>query len=162
MYFTLLLLPTSGNWRTVMGGLLSGIGGFFESVGKDAVHDSQHLWNTAIKDAKAGAHDVATAVRSNDAANANAGSWFDKGEQYVEHTIDQGRAWLSQHGGVAGKAAADYIGFEEGAGKALVDTAKGLVQLSNNVQALENPLEWAANPGANIARLKAGVQTSRG
>jgi hypothetical protein len=157
-----LFLPTSVTGGTVMGGFLSGIGGFFESVGKDAVHDTEHLWNTAVKDAKAGAPAVATAVRSNDAANAKAGSWFDKGEQCVEHKIDQGRALLSQHGSVAGKAASDYIGFEEGVGKSLYDTGKGFVQLSNNVQALENPLELAANPGANIARLKAGVQAVEG
>jgi hypothetical protein len=145
-----------------MGGFLSGIGGFFESVDKDAVHDGQHLWNTAVKDAKAGAQAVATAVRSTDAANAKSGSWFDKEEQYVEHEIDQGRTWLSKHGGVAGKVASNYIGFNEGVAKSLYDTGKGLVQVSNNVQALENPLEWATNPGANIARLKAGAQAVEG
>jgi hypothetical protein len=36
------------------------------------------------------------------------------------------------------------------------------VQLSYNAQQLENPLEWAANPGANIARLKSGFQAAVG
>jgi predicted nucleic acid-binding protein len=145
-----------------MGGLLGSIGGFFKHVGSDVVHDGQHLRNTAVNGAKAGAHAVATAVRSSDAANAKAMSWLDSGEQFVEGKIDQGRSWLRQHGGVAGQVASDYIGFTEGADKALFDTAKGVVQLANNVQALGNPLEWAANPGANIARVKAGVQAVEG
>jgi hypothetical protein len=35
----------------------------------------------------------------------------------------------------------------------------GLVQLADGVQSLTNPLEWSANPDANIARLKSAGQT---
>jgi hypothetical protein len=64
MYFTLLFLPTSNNWRTVMGGFLMRHRRVLRKrwQGRRARY-SQHLWNTAIKDAKAGAHDVATAHR---------------------------------------------------------------------------------------------------
>src|SRR5262249_48487562 len=44
-------------------------------------------------------------------------------------------------------------------GTSLYGAGKGLVQLADGVQSLANPLEWAANPDANIARLKSGAQT---
>jgi hypothetical protein len=147
-------------------GWFDSVSGFFEGAGKDIVHAAKggykaaadgHLWDTALNVAKAGVHVVGTVVHDNDAEKAQIGSWIDSGEQYVEHKVDQGRAWLRQHGGAAGQAASDYIGFEEGVGESLYGAAKGLVQLADSAQSLANPIEWAVNPSANIARLKSGA-----
>ena len=67
---------------------------------------------------------------------------------------------MSEHGGVAGKVASAQIGLVEGVGVSLYDAGKGIVQLADGVASLNNPLEWAANPGANIARLKSGVEAA--
>ena len=98
-----------------------------------------------------------SAVRSVDAAKQQVGSWIDQGEKYVEHKVDDGRAWLQEHGGVAGQVASDMIGFSEGLDVAVYDAGKGIVQLADGAASLANPLEWAANPDANVARVKAVV-----
>jgi hypothetical protein len=143
-------------------GWLDSVGGFFKHVGEDTAHVAEDGWNTAFKAAKAGANAVGTAVRDSDAETARVGAWFDSGEQYAVDKINDGRAWLRQHGGVAGKVASDYIGFEEGVGESVYGAAKGLVQLGYEAQALSNPLEWAANPDANIARVKSAISSAEG
>jgi hypothetical protein len=170
------------NWRTVMSVFGDALG-FVKSVGQnswDAVkgvvaggthlaedgyklatdsHYREQAWNTAINDAKAAANLTATAVRDGDAAKEQFGSWIDSGEKFLENKVDDGRAWLRQHGGIAGQAASDWIGFQEGVGQSLYDAGKGLVQLADGVQSLTNPVEWAVNPDANVARVKSVVNS---
>jgi hypothetical protein len=147
-------------------GLLDSVGGFFKGDGDGIAHTAGNgykaasdAWNTAVEDAKAGANVVATVVRDADANKEQIGSWIDSKEQQLEQKVDEGRAWLRQNGGVSGQVASAQIGLVEGVGTSLYGAGKGLVQLADGVQSLTNPLEWAANPGANIARLKSGVQT---
>src|SRR5215475_10335656 len=146
-------------------GLLDSVGGFIKDAGDGIAHAAgdgykaaSDAWNTAVEDAKEAAHAVGTAVRDVDAAKEKIGAWIDSKEQQLEHKVDEGRAWLRQNGGVAGQVASDQIGLVEGVGTSLYDAGKGLVQLADGVQSLTNPLEWAANPDANIARLKSGAQ----
>jgi hypothetical protein len=127
-----------------------GIGHAAENASKAA----SDAWNTAVEDAKAGANAVATVVRDVDAKKQQIGAWIDSKEQQLEHKVDEGRAWLRENGGVAGKLASDQIGLVEGVGTSLYDAGKGIVKLADGVNSLTNPLEWAANPGANVARLK--------
>lgn len=122
-------------------------------------HYREQAWNSALDDAKAAANFAQTAVRSDESIKQQFGSWIDSGEKYLENKVDEGRAWLSQHGGVAGQAASDWIGFQEGVGASVYGAGKGLVQLADGAQSLTNPIEWAANPGANVARLKSTVTT---
>lgn len=147
-------------------GLLDNVGGFIKDAGHDIAHAAGNgykaasdAWNTAVEDAKAAANVVGTVVRDADAKKEQIGAWIDSKEQQLEHKVDDGRAWLREHGGVAGKLASDQIGLVEGVGTSLYDAGKGIVKLADGVNSLTNPLEWAANPGANIARLKSGVQT---
>jgi len=143
-------------------GFLDNVGGFFKDAGHaagDGYKAAGDAWNTAVEDAKASANVVGTAVRDADAKKEQIGSWIDSKEQQLEHKADEGRALLRQNGGVAGQIASDQIGLVEGVGTSLYGAGKGLVQLADGVQSLTNLLEWVANPGANIARLKSGVQT---
>ena len=116
-------------------------------------------FNTAVEEAKAGANAVATVVRDADAKKQQIGAWIDAKEQQLEHKVDEGRAWLRENGGVAGKVASDQIGLVEGVGTSLYGAGKGIVQLADGVTSLTNPLEWAANTGANVARLKSAGET---
>jgi hypothetical protein len=116
-------------------------------------------WKSAFNDAKAAAGLLGTGVRSLDAAKDQFGSWIDSGEKDLTNKIDEGRAWLRQHGGVAGQIASDQIGFAEGVGESLYGAGKGVVQLADTAGSLANPIEWAANPSANIARVKSTVNT---
>jgi hypothetical protein len=116
-------------------------------------------WKSAFNDAKAAAGLLGTGVRSLDAAKEKVGSWIDSGEKDLTNKIDAGRAWLRQHGGVAGQIASDQIGFAEGVGESLYSAGKGVVQLADTAGSLANPIEWAANPSANIARVKSTVNT---
>ena len=147
-------------------GLLDSVGGFIKDAGDGIAHAAGNgykaagdAWNTAVEDAKAAANVVGTVVRDADAKKEQLGAWIDTKEQQLEHKVDEGRAWLRQNGGVAGQNASDQIGLVEGVGTSLYGAGKGLVQLADGVQSLTNPLEWAANPDANVARLKSGVQT---
>jgi endonuclease G, mitochondrial len=116
-------------------------------------------WKSALNDAKSAGEFLGTGVRSLDAAKVQFGSLIDSGEEYLENKVDDGRAWLRQHGGVAGQVASDWIGFGEGIDISVYDAGKGLVQLADGAGSLANPIEWAANPSANIARVKSTVST---
>jgi hypothetical protein len=147
-------------------GFLDNVGGFFKDAGDGIAHAEGNglnaagdAWNTAVEDAKAGANVVATAVRDADAKKEQIGAWIDAKEQQLEHKVDEGRAWLRQNGGVAGQVASAQIGLVEGGATSVYGAGKGLVQLADGAQSLTNPLEWAANPDANIARLKSAGQT---
>jgi hypothetical protein len=147
-------------------GVLDSVGGFIKDAGDGIAHAAGNgykaasdAFDTAIEDAKAAAHTVGNVVREVDAAKEKVGAWIDQKEQQIEHKVDDGRAWLREHGGVVGKVASDQIGLVEGVGTSLYGAGKGIVQLADGVSSLTNPLEWAANPDANIARLKSGAQT---
>jgi hypothetical protein len=147
-------------------GLLDNVGGILKQAGDGIASAAEHTskaasdaWNTAVEDAKAGANAVATAVRDADAKKQQIGAWIDAKEQQLEHKVDEGRAWLRENGGVAGKVASAQIGLVEGIGTSLYGAGKGIVQLADGVTSLTNPLEWAANPGANVARLKSAGET---
>lgn len=63
-----------------------------------------------------------------------------------------------QHGGFVGKALAENvsnsIGLVEGAGLAVYDMGKGVVQLADGAGKLVNPLEWATHGDRNLQRLE--------
>jgi endonuclease G, mitochondrial len=154
----------------LLGSVLSSIGHGLGDAGKAVVHGAEdgakavasgaeHGWQSALNDAKAAAGFVGTGVRSLDAAKEQLGSWIDSGEKGLTNKIDEGRAWLRQHGGVVGQIASDQIGFDEGVGESVYDAGKGLVQLADTAGSVANPLEWAANPRANLARVESGVNT---
>lgn len=147
-------------------GLLDNVGGFVREAGDGIAHAAEKTskaasdaWNTAVEEAKSGANAVATVVRDADAKKEQIGAWIDSKEQQLEHKVDEGRAWLRQNGGVAGQVASAQIGLVEGVATSVYDAGKGIVQLADGVTSLTNPLEWAANPDANIARLKSAGQT---
>jgi hypothetical protein len=147
-------------------GVLDSVGGFIKDAGhslanvaESGVKAASNAFDTAVEDAKAAAHAVGNVVREVDAAKEKVGAWIDQKEQQLEHKVDDGRAWLREHGGVAGQVVSDQIGLVEGVGTSLYGAGKGIVQLADGVSSLTNPLEWAANPDANIARLKSGAQT---
>jgi hypothetical protein len=147
-------------------GLLDNVGGFVKAAGDGISHAAESTskaasdaWNTAVEEAKSGANAVATVVRDADAKKQQIGAWIDTKEQQLEHKVDEGRAWLRENGGVAGQVASAQIGLVEGVATSVYGAGKGLVQLADGAQSLANPLEWAANPDANIARLKSAGQT---
>jgi hypothetical protein len=143
-------------------GLVKGVGenawdGVKGTVG--GATDKQ-MWNSAVKDAKAAANFAGTAVRNTDAAKEQLGSCIDSAEKCVENNVDKGRAWLRRNGGDAGQVASDFIGFQEGVGTSVYGAGKGLVQLADGEQSLTNPIDWAANPSANVARVKSAFNTA--
>lgn len=147
-------------------GLLDNVSGLVKQAGdgishaaEKTAHAASDAWNSAVEEAKTGANVVATVVRDVDTKKQQAGAWIDSKEQQIEHAVDDGRAWLRQHGGVAGQVASDQIGLVEGVATSVYGTGKGLVQLADGVASLTNPLEWAANPDANIGRLKSAGHT---
>lgn len=147
-------------------GIIDNVGGLIKDAGNGIAHAAEKTsqvasdaFNTAVEEAKSGAHVVATVVRDADEKKQQIGAWIDAKEQQLEHTIDQGRAWLRDNGGVAGKVASAQIGLVEGVATSVYGAGKGIVQLADGVSSLANPLEWAANPDANLARLKSAGQT---
>jgi hypothetical protein len=142
---------------------LSDAGGFIVDSAKDGAKavasGVEDGWKSAVNDAEAAANFAATVVRTVDGAEEQVGSGIDSGETYLENKVDEGRAWLRQHGGVAGQGVSGTIGFAEGVGVSVYEAGKGLVQLADGVGSLANPIEWAANPSANIARVKSMVDT---
>ena len=103
---------------------------FAEHVGGSMVNDTAHLaedgyklatdsnyreqaWHSALNHVKAAANFGKAAIRSVDAAKDQLGSMINSGEQYLEKKVDDGRAWLRQHGGVAGQVLSDQVGFDE-------------------------------------------------
>ena len=142
-----------------VGGLAKQAGDGIASAAENTSKAASDAWNTAVEDAKAGANAVATSVRDADAKKQQIGAWIDSKEQQLEHKVDEGRAWLRQNGGVAGQVASAQIGLVEGVATSVYGAGKGLVQLADGVTSLTNPLEWAANPDANIARLKSAGHT---
>jgi len=158
-------------------GLFGDALGLAKDVGDSVVSDGVHLaedgyrlatdshyreqaWNSAVSDAKAAANSAASAVRTADAAKEQLGSGIDSGEKYLEKKIDEGRSWLRENGGAVGQATSDDIGLVEGGAVSVYDAGKGLVQLENGVQSLTSPMEWLANPSANVARVKSVVNSA--
>jgi hypothetical protein len=100
--------------------------------------------------------------RTIDAKKEQLGQSIDSAEKSLEDKVDNGRAWLRQHGGLAGQAISDLTGVAEGIDVSVYDAGKGLVQLADGAGQLANPLEWAANPQANIGRLKSVASAAEG
>jgi hypothetical protein len=158
------------HWRIVMSifgdalSLAKNVGGRVVNGAEHLAEDSYKLatdgsyreqaWNSALNDVKAAANFGKDAIRSVDAAKDKLGSAIDSGEQYLENKVDDGRAWLWQHGGVGGEELSDQIGVGEGVARSLYDAGKGVVQIADGASSLMNPLEWAANPDANVDRIK--------
>ena len=101
-------------------GIIDNVGGLFKAAGNGITHAAEKTskaasdaWNTAVEEANAGANVVTTAVRDADAKKEQIGAWIDSKEQQLEHTVDEGRAWLRQNGGVAGQVASAQIGLAE-------------------------------------------------
>ncbi len=142
-----------------VGGLLKDAGNGIAQAAEKTSHAAGDAFSTAVEEVKAGASAVATVVRNVDATKQQIGAWIDAKEQQLEHAIDDGRAWLRDNGGVAGKVASAQIGLVEGVATSVYGAGKGIVQLADGAGSLVNPLEWAANPDANIARLKSAGHT---
>jgi hypothetical protein len=147
-------------------GIIDTVGGAIKDAGDGIAHAAEKTskaasdaWNTAVEEAKAGAHVVATVVRDADEKKQQIGAWIDSKQQQLEHKVDEGRAWLRENGGVAGQVASAQIGLVEGVATSVYGAGKGIVQLADGAASLANPLEWAANPDANLARLKSAGHT---
>jgi hypothetical protein len=70
------------------------------------------------------------------------------------NVVDEGRAWLRQHGGGLMQAASEWIGFEEGVGESHYGAGKGLVQLAQGAQSLTDridglPIRLPTSPASN-------------
>jgi hypothetical protein len=105
--------------------------------------------------AKSAINGVVDAQRATDKVMSQAGGVIDSGVNSAEHRIDNARAWLRQNGGVAGQVASNnMIGVNEGAALGLYGMGKGVVQMAHGASELVNPVEWAANPHANIERIQ--------
>jgi hypothetical protein len=143
-----------------VGGFVRDAGGAIADTAKSGAKAAGDAFDTAVETAKAGANAVVTTVREVDEAKEKVGSWIDSKAQQLEHKVDEGRAWLRENGGVAGKVASAQIGLVEGVATSVYGAGKGLVQLADGVSSVASPLEWAANPDKNIARLKSGVETA--
>jgi len=128
-------------------------------IARDAVN---HIAQTATTVTKDAVDFVRTRVRAADENKAQLGALIDSGKKHLESQVDDARAWLREHGGIPGQTLSAEIGVYEGAAVAIYDAGKGVVQLADGALSLVNPLEWLANPDANIERLKSvanGVET---
>lgn len=90
------------------------------------------------------------------------GGKIDDAVEGAEKAVDGFRKDLvefgEEHGGFVGKALAENvsnsIGLVEGAGLAVYDMGKGVVQLADGAGKLLNPLEWATHGDRNLQRLE--------
>lgn len=90
------------------------------------------------------------------------GSAIDGAVESAEQAVDGFRDGLvnagEQYGGVVGGTLArnvsNTIGVVEGAGLAIYDMGKGVVQIADGAGKLVSPLQWAARPAENLARLE--------
>ncbi len=114
---------------------------------------------TALQDAQ---HWVGDRLDDVDHAKDWVGGKIDGAVQGAEHAVDDFRHGIvdfgEQHGGFVGKALAENvsnsIGLVEGAGLAVYDMGKGVVQLADGAGKLANPLEWATHGDRNLQRLE--------
>lgn len=132
----------------------------------DGVGDAVEAGGKALQGAQ---HWVGDRLDDVDHAKDWVGGKIDGAVQGAEHAVDGFRKDLVQfgqeHGGFVGKALAEdvsnSIGLVEGAGLAVYDMGKGVVQLADGASKLVNPLEWATHADRNVQRLetvgKAGV-----
>lgn len=103
-----------------------------------------------------------------DHAEAAVGATIDGAVHDAEKSVDGFRhdleTFAQEHGGVIGgaiaKSVSDGIGLTEGAGLAVYDMGKGIVQLADGAGKLVNPLEWAAHGGDNLQRLQTVGKTA--
>jgi len=140
----------------------SGGGGLWGWVKSTAGHVASTVSTVArdgVHDVEGGVDTVVNAQRNMDAANSKIGGTIDSWVSGAEHTTDNVRAWLRQHGGAAGQVASDAIGFNEGAALSLYGMGKGVVQMADDAMDLDNPVEWMADPQANIDRIKSTVNS---
>jgi len=117
-------------------------------------HTAGLVTSTVMGAVKSAFNLVTQNQRTQDANTSTVGGWIDSKVNLAEQWVDSGRTWLSQHGGVPGKIIADQIGFQEGGTISLYGMAKGLVQMGYGAAQLVNPVEWVANPQANVQRLQ--------
>ena len=123
------------------------------------VGDAVDAGGKALQDAR---HWVGDRLDDVDHAKEWVGSKIDGAVQGAEHAVDGFRHDLvdfgEQHGGFVGKALAENVsnglGLVEGAGLAVYDMGKGVVQLADGAGKLVNPLEWAAHGEQNLQRLE--------
>jgi hypothetical protein len=138
-----------------IGSVISGAASWVKNTAEDAVD--------AGADALKGAQDfVGDRLDDIDQAKDWVGGKIDGAVQGAEHAVDGFRQDLvefgEEHGGIVGKALAENvsntIGVVEGAGLAVYDMGKGVVQLADGASKLVNPLEWATHGGENLQRLE--------
>lgn len=138
-----------------LGGAISGAASWVGSKVEGAVEEGEQ--------AIAGAQQwVGDRLDDVDHAEQWVGGKIDGAVQGAEHAVDGFRNDLvqfgEQHGGVVGgavaQAASSGIGVVEGAGLAVYDMGKGIVQLADGAGKLINPLEWATHGTENLQRLQ--------
>lgn len=101
------------------------------------------------------------------AIKADIGESIDEAVDSAERSIDDFRddieAFGAEHGGFVGERLGEQLsnslGVVEGAGLAVYDMGKGVVQLADGASQLVNPLEWIARPERNMDRLEATGHT---
>lgn len=138
-----------------IGSVIGGAASWVKNAAEDAVD--------AGADALKGAQDfVGDRLDDLDQAKDWVGDKIDGAVQDAEHAVDGFRQDLvefgQEHGGIVGKTLAENvsntIGVVEGAGLAVYDMGKGVVQLADGASKLVNPLEWATHGGENLQRLE--------
>ncbi|MFC4819282.1 DNA/RNA non-specific endonuclease [Dokdonella ginsengisoli] len=138
-----------------IGSVISGAASWVKNTAEDAVD--------AGADALKGAQDfVGDRLDDIDQAKDWVGGKIDGAVEGAEKAVDGFRQDLvefgEEHGGIVGKALAENvsnsIGVVEGAGLAVYDMGKGVVQLADGASKLVNPLEWATHGGENLQRLE--------
>jgi|GEM_PF-4501921 len=130
-----------------------GVGDAVEAGGK-ALESAQHWVGDRLDDVEQAKNWV--------------GEKIDGAVQGAEHAVDGFRQDLvqfgEQHGGLVGKTLAENvsngIGLVEGAGLAVYDMGKGVVQIADGAGKLVNPLEWATHADRNLQRLETAGQAA--
>ncbi|HEY0231261.1 MAG TPA: hypothetical protein VGC55_08410 [Dokdonella sp.] len=144
-----------------LGGAISGAASWVGSKVEGAVEEG----GEALKGAQQWVGDRLDDI---DHAEAAVGSKIDGAVHDAEKAVDGFRHGLEtfgqEHGGVVGgaiaKTVSDGIGMTEGAGLAVYDMGKGVVQLADGAGKLVNPLEWAAHGDKNLQRLETVGKTA--
>jgi hypothetical protein len=144
-----------------LGGVISGAASWVGNKVEGAVEEG----GEALKGAQQW---VGNRLDDIDHAETAIGGAIDGAVHSAEKSVDGFRHDLEQfgqdHGGVVGgaiaKTVSDSIGLTEGAGLAVYDMGKGVVQLADGAGKLVNPLEWATHGERNLQRLETVGKTA--
>ncbi|MEP7041730.1 MAG: DNA/RNA non-specific endonuclease [Dokdonella sp.] len=133
-----------------------------ESTASSVADSVQNVAGEGVHALEGAQHWVGDRLDDIDHAKDWVGGKIDGAVRDGEHAVDSFRHDLVQfgadHGGILGKTIAQDVsndlGVVEGAGLAVYDMGKGVVQLADGAGKLVNPLEWATHGERNLQRLE--------